>query len=327
MTTTREPVIDVHLDAAAWRAARDEEVRRGLCAQPPTLSPVWFYDEHGSDLFDEITRLPEYYQTRAERRLLQRHAGDLAELGIEVLVELGSGTSDKTVEILDALVEAGTLRTYVPFDVSDATMRDAISRLSPRYPTLGFHGVVGDFHRHLGELPDGGRRLVAFLGGTIGNFRPAERANFFAQLRGVLAADDLLLIGIDLLKPRERIVAAYDDAAGVTAAFNRNALVVLDRELDADLDPGAFDHVARWNEDDGWIEMWLRANRPVHAHVRALDLALDLEPGEEILTEISAKFAPDAFADELGAAGFEVTDTWVGDDAEFGLILARRTPA
>lgn len=327
MTSTREPVIDVHLDADAWRAARDDEVRRGLTAEPPTLSPVWFYDEHGSDLFDEITRLPEYYQTRAERRLLSRHAGDLAARGIEVLVELGSGTSDKTVELLDALVSAGTLRTYVPFDVSDATMRDAIARLADRYPSLDFHGVVGDFHRHLGELPDGGRRLVAFLGGTIGNFRPDERANFFAQLRDVLAADDLLLIGIDLLKPRDRIVAAYDDAAGVTAAFNRNALVVLDRELDADLDPAAFDHVARWNEADGWIEMWLRANRPVHAKVAALGIAVDLEPGEEILTEISAKFAPEAFAGELAAAGFDVEDTWVGDDAEFGLVLARRATA
>ena len=318
-----EPTIDVRLDAREWQEARDAEVRRGLSADQPWLSPVWFYDEHGSDLFDEITRLPEYYQTRAERRLLEDHAPELAEHGVVTMVERGSGTSDKTEVILDALVESGRLRTYVPFDVSEATLRQAIDRLRVRYPGLRFHGVVGDFHRHLGAIPEGGPRLVAFLGGTIGNLRPAERKRFLFDLDCALERQDLVLIGIDLVKEPARIVSAYDDSRGVTAAFNRNALTVLDRELHADLDPDDFEHVARWNEDERWIEMRLRARRPVHASVADLDLTIDLRPGEDLLTEISAKFSPEGFAAELWESGFEEVETWVSEGEEFGLVLAR----
>jgi L-histidine N-alpha-methyltransferase len=318
-----EHVIDVRLDANEWQEARDAEVRRGLTAEQPWLSPVWFYDEHGSDLFDEITRLPEYYQTRAERQLLEDHAPELADLGIVTLVELGSGTSDKSVVILDALVGSGELQTYVPFDVSEATLRQAIARLQPRYPGLRFHGVVGDFHRHLGAIPEQGPRLVAFLGGTIGNLRPAERKRFLFDLDCAMERRDLVLIGIDLVKEPDRIVAAYDDSQGVTAAFNRNALAVLDRELHADLDPDDFDHVARWNADERWIEMRLRARRPVHAEVADLDLTIDLRAGEDLLTEISAKFSPADFAAELWDCGFEEVKTWVSTGEEFGLVLAR----
>jgi L-histidine N-alpha-methyltransferase len=316
--------IEVLLDEQSWREARDAGVRSGLAATPPELSPVWFYDERGSNLFDDITRLPEYYQTRAERRLLRDHADDLAALDIETLVELGSGTSDKTVEILGALEGAGSLRTYVPFDVSEATLRDAIAKLGAQFPTLAFHGIVGDFHQHLGQIPTAGRTLVAFLGGTIGNLRPAERGRFFDDLASAMDDDDLLLIGIDLLKDPTVIVAAYDDAAGVTAAFNRNSLVVLDRELGADFDPEDFDHIARWNEDEGWIEMRLRARRPVHATIAALDLVIDLREGEDLLTEISAKFTPDRFAAELGAHGFRADQTWISEGDEFALVVARR---
>ena len=326
MTTLEEPSIDVLLQAQEWQDARAEGVRTGLAEDQPELSPVWFYDERGSNLFDEITRLPEYYQTRAERRLLQGHADDLAALGIETLVELGSGTSDKTVEILGALAGAGTLQTYVPFDVSEATLRDAIAKLSSRFPGLGFHGIVGDFHRHLGQIPTEGRTLVAFLGGTIGNLRPAERGRFFDDLASAMDDDDLLLIGIDLLKDPSRIVAAYDDASGVTAAFNRNSLVVLDRELGADLDPDDFDHVARWNEDEHWIEMRLRARRPVHATIASLDVVIDLREGEDLLTEISAKFTPEEFAAELAQHGFAAAETWISGGDEFALVLARRVP-
>lgn len=324
MSGPPEPRIEVLLDARAWQDARADGVRSGLAQTPPELSPVWFYDERGSNLFDEITRLPEYYQTRAERQLLRDHVADLAALGIETLVELGSGTSDKTVEILGALVGAGSLRTYVPFDVSEATLRDAIAKLGAQFTDVGFHGIVGDFHQHLGQIPTEGRTIVAFLGGTIGNLRPAERGRFFDDLGSAMGDDDVLLIGIDLLKDPGTIVAAYDDAAGVTAAFNRNSLVVLDRELDADFDPDDFDHVARWNEADGWIEMHLRARRPVHATVASLGLTVDLLEGEHLLTEISAKFAPEAFAAELAEHGFDAEQTWISDGGAFGLVLARR---
>lgn len=316
-------LIDVRLDAREWQEARDDEVRRGLSADQPWLSPVWFYDERGSDLFDEITRLPEYYQTRAERQLLEDHAPELAGLGIVTLVELGSGTSEKSEVILDALVGSGELHTYVPFDVSEATLRQAIDRLHGRYPDLRFHGVVGDFHRHLGAIPEDGPRLVAFLGGTIGNLRPAERKRFLFDLDCALERRDLVLIGIDLVKEPDRIVAAYDDSQGVTAAFNRNALTVLDRELHADLDPDDFDHVARWNADERWIEMRLRARRPVHAEVTDLGLTIDLRTGDDLLTEISAKFSPADFAAELWDCGFEEVKTWVSAGEEFGLVLAR----
>lgn len=324
MTAVEEPCVDVLLHAREWQELRDAGVRTGLAASPPELSPVWFYDDHGSDLFDQITRLPEYYQTRAERRLLCQHQDDLAALGIETLVELGSGTSDKTVEILQALGGSGALHTYVPFDVSEATLRGAIDRLGVRFPELAFHGIVGDFHQHLGRVPTAGRTLVAFLGGTIGNFRPEERGRFFDDLASAMDGDDLLLIGIDLLKDPDTIVAAYDDAAGVTAEFNRNSLVVLDRELGADFDPADFDHVARWNPDERWIEMRLRARRPVHATIASLDVVVDLREGEDLLTEISAKFAPDGFAAELAAHGFAADQTWVSEGAEFALVLARR---
>lgn len=317
------PTVDVHLDAAAWTAARDAEVRRGLAATPKSLDPLWFYDEHGSALFDEITRLPEYYQTRAERSILLDHASEIAEMGIDTLVELGSGTSDKTTALLDAMEAAGTLERYVPVDVSAETLRAAAGSLQARYPNVAIHGVVGDFHRHLGHIPGGGRRLVAFLGGTIGNFRPAVRAGFYRQLAATLGPDDAFLIGIDLLKDPATIVAAYDDAAGVTAEFNRNALRVLNHELQADFDLTAFEHVARWSPEDRWIEMHLRTATAQQVRVEALDLDVALEPGESLLTEISAKFEPDAFAAELAAAGFGVERTWTSPGDEFALVFAR----
>lgn len=324
MTTFDEPSIEVLLDADEWKAARAAEVQRGLTSDPLEISPMWFYDERGSVLFDEITRLPEYYQTRAERRLLSDHAWDLTRLGVETMVELGSGTSDKTVEILRALDVTGALKTYAPFDVSEVTLREAIAKLAIQFPDLGFHGIVGDFHRHLHRIPTTGPTLVAFLGGTIGNLRPAERARFLDDLAGVMDGDDHLLVGIDLVKDEAKIVAAYDDARGVTAAFNRNALLALDRELRADFDPLDFDHVARWNAEERWIEMRLRARRPVHATIPSLDVVVDLREGEDLLTEISAKFTPDDFAAELAHHHFAVEETWISAGDEFALVLARR---
>ncbi|MEA2704675.1 MAG: L-histidine Nalpha-methyltransferase, partial [Actinomycetota bacterium] len=253
--------IDVHLAPDALRSALRADVAEGLTASPKELPPKWFYDERGSELFDEITRLPEYYPTRRERAILEQRAPEIAALsGADTLVELGSGTSEKTRLLLDACVAGGAgLRRFIPFDVSEATLRQAATAVAAEYPTVAVHAVCGDFDHHLGTIPGGGRRLVAFLGGTIGNLDPKPRAEFLAALSANLAPGDALLLGTDLVKDPGRLVAAYDDAAGVTAAFNRNVLRVVNRELSADFDPDSFAHVALWDPANEWIEMRLRA--------------------------------------------------------------------
>ena len=323
MTSTTSPQIDVHLDALAWRDAQADDARRSLSDPVPWLDPVWFYDEHGSDLFDEITRLPEYYPTRVEAALLEAHAGSLTDLGIETLVELGSGTSDKTRIILDALTADDSLQRYVPFDVSEDTLRHAAADLSLRYPSLLVHGIVGDFHHHLGAIPAGDARLLAFLGSTIGNFQPEVRARFLGQLRTTLTPDDRLLLGIDLVKEADTLVRAYDDAAGVTAAFNRNALRVLNAELGTDFDPDGFEHLARWDDTNAWIEMRLRAIADQCVTVPGLSMPLRFARGDEIRTEISAKFTVERMTDELAAAGFDVDQAWCAPGDAFALLVAR----
>jgi L-histidine N-alpha-methyltransferase len=321
-STTATHTIDVHLDTDVWLAAQADAARRTLAATPPSLDPVWFYDEHGSELFDAITRLPEYYPTRTERALLIEHAPALAALGVETLVELGSGTSDKTTELLDAMVAAGALRTYVPFDVSEETLRDAVDRLSARYPSLEFHGIVGDFHRHLDTIPAKGRRLVAFLGSTLGNLRPAERRRFLTDLDCTMNRDDHLLLGVDLVKGPDRLVAAYDDAAGVTAEFNRNALRVLNARLGTDFDVDGFEHHAVWVDDEAWIEMRLRARTEHVVSVPGLDHPLRFAPGDELRTEISAKFTVDTMTAELWDSGFVLDQAWTAPGNDFALLLA-----
>ncbi len=315
--------VDVHLDAADWAAARDAETAAGLLSSPKVLSPVWFYDERGSDLFDEITRLEEYYPTRAERAILAAHSGDIARLtGASTLVELGSGTSDKTRLLIEAMLAAGHLDRFVPLDVSEETLRAAASSLAVEYG-ISVRAVVGDFHRHLGRIPRVGRRVIAFLGGTIGNFDPVQRQGFLRDLRGSMGQDEWFLLGADLVKAPARLVAAYDDARGVTAEFNRNALRVLNRELDADFDVEAFEHVARWNASESWIEMWLRSSRGQRVRVAGLDLDVAIAEGEEIRTEISAKFTPDGLRGELEQAGFTTEASWTDPAGDFLLTLAR----
>ncbi len=315
--------IDVHLTAADLLAAMRADVRRGLGTTPKTLPPKYFYDARGSALFEEITRLPEYYPTRTERAILVARADEIATLsGADTLVELGSGSSEKTSLLLDALTTAGRLRRYVPVDVSDSALEGAMSSLSTRYPDLELHGVVADFEVHLDELPPGGRRMVAFLGSTVGNFeRPARRA-FLAMVRRGLVAGDTLLLGTDLVKDSSRLVAAYDDAAGVTAEFNRNVLRVLNRDLSADFNPQAFDHVARWNARQEQMEMWLRARRGHRVRLDDLDIEVSFEAGEEMRTEVSAKFRVAGVQAELGDAGFAVLRTWTDGDGDFALTLA-----
>jgi L-histidine N-alpha-methyltransferase len=315
--------IAVHLGEDDMRRGLRDDVHRGLCASPKWLPPKWFYDERGCALFEQITRLPEYYPTAREREILERRADEIAAAtDADTLVELGSGSSAKTRILLDALRDHGTLRRFVPFDVSEPTLRDAGTRIVSEYPGVHVHAVVGDFERHLGLLPREGRRLVAFLGGTVGNLAPAERAAFLTEVAGLLSPGDALLVGTDLVKDEERLVRAYDDDAGVTAAFNRNVLHVVNRELAADFVPGRFAHVARWNADEEWIEMRLRSEGAQQVRVGRLDLAVHFDDGEELRTEISAKFRRARLESELGAAGLVLRHWWTDAAGDFALSLA-----
>jgi L-histidine Nalpha-methyltransferase len=315
--------IDVHLSPGDVRQRMRADAITGLQAEAKSIPPVWFYDERGSQLFEEITRLPEYYPTRTERHLLETYAPTMAELSkADTLVELGAGACEKTRVLLDALQEFGTLKRYVPFDVSDEFLRDAASTLSDEYDGLAVHLVIGDFSEHLAQIPIEGRRMVAFLGGTIGNLDPARRSRFLFDLNCTMSSDDSLLLGADLVKDRGRLVAAYDDAAGVTAQFNKNVLYVLNKQLDGNFDPESFTHVARWNEDEQWIEMRLRAEKASDVTLGDAGITVHFDEGEELLTEISAKFTPDRIETELHAAGFVVDGMWGADEGEFVLTLA-----
>ena len=316
-------LLDIHLTDADADAALRADARAGLTADPKHLPPKWFYDARGSELFEQITELPEYYPTRTERALLARSVDEIAALsGADTVVELGSGSSAKTRLLLDAFTRAGTLRQYVPQDVSESALRPAMDALAHEYPGLELHGVVGDFTRHLDRLPRGRRRLVAFLGGTIGNLVPAERAAFLTQLRSVLVPGEQLLLGTGLIVDEDVLVRAYDDAAGITAEFNRNVLRVLNRELAADFDVEAFTHRAVWDREHEWIEMRLRADRAMTVALRELDLTVEFAAGEELRTEISAKFLPGGVRGWLEATGFTFTRSWTDSDHRFALTLA-----
>jgi L-histidine N-alpha-methyltransferase len=316
-------LLDIHLTEDDADAALRADARAGLTATPKQLPPKWFYDARGSALFEQITELPEYYPTRTERALLERSVDEIAAAsGADTLVELGSGSSAKTRLLLDAFHRAGTLRRYVPQDVSASALRLAMDALAAEYPDLALHGVVGDFTTHLDRLPRGDRRMVAFLGGTIGNLLPPERTAFLTQLRSVLQPGEQLLLGTGLVVEEDVMVAAYDDAAGVTAEFNRNVLHVLNRELGADFDVDAFAHHARWDRTHEWIEMRLRAERAMTVHLAGLGLTIEFAAGEEMRTEISTKFRPGGVRGWLEATGFEVTRSWTDPDDRFALTLA-----
>jgi L-histidine N-alpha-methyltransferase len=293
-----------------------------LTASPKELPPKWFYDERGSQLFDEITRLDEYYPTRREREILVQHAADVAATGADTLVELGSGTSEKTRLLLDAMAAAGHLRRFVPFDVDEVTLRGAAEAVAVEYDGIDVHAIVGDFEHHLGRIPGGGQRVIAFLGGTIGNLHPEQRARFLAEIADGMRAGDGFLLGTDLVKDIDRLEAAYDDAKGVTAEFNRNVLHVVNRRLGADFVPERFTHVARFDKDAEWIEMLLRADTDQTVHVPALELTVDFAAGEEMRTEISAKFRRPGIESELTAAGLRLTNWWTDTHGDFALSLS-----
>jgi L-histidine N-alpha-methyltransferase len=325
MTTFR---LDSFLPADHLADQLRADVADGLTRVPKELPPKWFYDERGSALFDEITRLPEYYPTRAEREILTARAAEVAVVtGAHTLVELGSGAAEKTRLLLSALAGGGTLRRYVPVDVSEAPLWESGRALVGEYPALAVHAVLADFESHLEMLPGllagGSPRLTAFLGGTVGNLAPQPRAAFLAAVRESTAAGDWLLLGTDLVKDPAVLVAAYDDAAGVTAEFNRNVLHVINRELKADFDVDGYQHVAVWDPVNEWIEMRLRSVRDQEVNVATLDLGVRFAAGEEMRTEISAKFRPDAVRAELATAGFAGQSQWTDAAGRFALTLAR----
>ncbi|MEU3608145.1 L-histidine N(alpha)-methyltransferase [Streptomyces sp. NPDC035033] len=306
-------------DAAAADLRAD--VLHGLTRSPKELPPKWFYDARGSELFDAITRLPEYYPTRAEREILAARAPEIAAAtGARTLVELGSGSSEKTRFLIDALLPG--LAAYVPVDVSESALTGAAGALLADRPELRVHALVADFTRGI-ALPDApGPRLVAFLGGTIGNLLPEERRVFLRSVRTMTAPGDAFLLGTDLVKDESTLVAAYDDAAGVTAEFNKNVLAVIDRELGADADPDDFEHVARWDREREWIEMRLRARHALTVKIPDLDLAVPFAAGEELRTEVSAKFRQEGVRAELAEAGLELVRWWTDDGGRFALSLA-----
>jgi L-histidine N-alpha-methyltransferase len=316
--------IESHLGGDAERSlARD--ALEGLTRPFKELPPKHFYDTRGAALFDRICELPEYYPTRAERSILASSAGQLAAFtGAAELVELGSGTASKTRVLLDALHEAGTLERYIPVDVTESMVRECAVELTARYPGLEVHGVIGDFERHLDRIPEArGPRLVVFLGGTIGNLLPATRRRFLSAIARMLGPRDHLLMGADLVKDPEVLRAAYDDAQGVTAEFNRNLLHVLNRELHADFDPRDFEHVALFDPEEEWIEMRLRSRREHVVRVAALGLEVHFEAGEEMRTEISAKFTRERLAGELAGSGLALVRWLTDPERRFALTLSR----
>jgi L-histidine Nalpha-methyltransferase len=319
--------VEVHtyLGAHDERALADD-VLDGLTRPFKELPPKHFYDARGAELFDRICELPEYYPTRTERAILEARAAEIVErTGAAEIVELGSGTAAKTRILLDAMREAGTLRRYVPLDVTEQMILETASSLVEQYPGLLVHGIVGDFERHLHHLPPAlGPRLVVFLGGTIGNFTPGSRRRFLRGLAKAMGPSDHLLLGTDLVKDPAVIEAAYDDSEGVTAEFNRNVLHVVNRELDADFDVAAFEHVAFFDREREWIEMRLRAASRQNVHIGALGLDVVFEPREELRTEISAKFTADRLRGDLAAAGLELEQVFSDDDGLFAVSLSRR---
>ncbi|MET9026727.1 L-histidine N(alpha)-methyltransferase [Nocardia sp. NPDC004168] len=317
--------LDIHLTEDDLNTALRSDARLGLTANPKWLPPKWFYDAKGSELFERITELPEYYPTRTERALLERVVDEIADAAqAEVLVELGAGSAAKTRLLLTALSARGPLKKYVPQDVSSAALRAAADEVAVEFPGLAVHGVVSDFTDTLANLPRGGRRMIAFLGGTIGNLVPAERAEFLARIHDLLEPGEQLLLGAGLVTDPAVLVPAYDDAAGVTAEFNRNVLHVLNSRLRADFAPEKFRHVAVWDVEREWIEMRLEASEDMTVAVGDLDLTVRFGRGEQMRTEISAKFRVEGLEAELAAAGFATGHVWTDPDDRFALLLAGR---
>jgi L-histidine Nalpha-methyltransferase len=317
--------IDVLLEPSDARSALHDATFWSLRETPKELPAVWLYDERGSRLFDEITRLPEYYLTRCEREILRRHAPEIARrTGARTLVELGSGTAEKTRLLLDALTAAATLERFVPLDVSAATLEVSAHAIVAAYPSLGVHALVADFERDLDRLPPGERRLVAFLGSTIGNLAPSRRARFLTAVAAALGPEDAFLLGIDLVKDPARLEAAYGDTAGVTEAFVRNGLVAVNRVLGATFDQERLEFGSRWDPAAEWVDIGFRARAAHVVTIRELEVDLALAEGEWLRFEISAKFRRARIERELDEAGLRLDAWWTDTAGDFALLLASR---
>ncbi|MFT7475771.1 MAG: L-histidine N-alpha-methyltransferase [Verrucomicrobiales bacterium] len=315
--------IDTYLDADYFDRTLRDDVLNGLTGSFKELPPKWFYDDLGSELFDKITRLKEYYPTEAERSILERRALDIAiRSGADTLVELGSGTADKTRVLLDAMSSTGQLKRFVPFDVSEGILRSSSADLLEEYQGLEIRGVVGDFERHLSNIPGGGTRVTALLGGTVGNFNPHERKGLLTDIVSGMAPGDTFLLGTDLVKDEGRMVLAYDDPHGVTAAFNKNVLNVLNRRLNANFDLDNFEHVAYFDAENKWMDLRLRSLLDQDIRIEALDLDLHFDSGEEMRTEISAKFHKSGVVGELETVGLELIDWWTDERSDYALSLS-----
>jgi L-histidine N-alpha-methyltransferase len=322
-TRTRQVTVDVHLEGGQEHELK--LIRDGLLAEPRRISSRFFYDDRGSHLFESICDLPEYYQTRAEADILCERAREIvAATAAEELVELGSGAATKTRVLLDAMNEAGTLERYIPFDVNESIVRRTAVELTGLYPRLAVHGVIGDFVEHFGNIPEGDHRLFIFLGGTIGNFLPAQALRFLSQIRDAMGESDHFLLGTDLIKNPEVLHAAYNDSRGLTAEFNRNVLRVVNRIADGNFDSVEYEHEAFYNEAEHRIEMWLRSRRDQTVRLNAVDLEFEVARGERILTEISTKFDRELVRTLLGGAGLSLTAFHTDSAERFAISVSRR---
>lgn len=317
--------IDEYAPVADHRAALAEDVRRGLSLELKELPPKYFYDELGSDLFEKICDLPEYYQTRTERSIIERIAGELvACYRPRTLVEFGSGSSVKTRLLLTAMEEAGTLSRYVPIDISREMLVATAESLVREYPELKVDAVIGDFNDGLPEMEGEGPSLVIFLGSTIGNFRHHEALAFLRKVSAHMREDDLFLLGVDLVKEPATLNAAYNDSAGVSAEFNLNVLRVINRQLGGRFDLATFAHYAFYNPGESQIEMHLASLVDQTVRIDDLDMTVDFHRGETILTEISRKFTRQSAERLLTDSGFIPLDFYTDPSRLFGLCLARR---
>ena len=327
MTTTSTSSrlrVENYLDEGYFDRALRSDVLAGLQKTPKRLPPKWFYDDRGSELFEQITRLTEYYPTEAERSILSARANDIAlASGADTLVELGSGAADKTRVLLDGLSSTGQLRGFVPFDVSEGILRSSSVALLDEYADLVIDGVVGDFEHHLGKIPREGKQLIALLGGTVGNFYPEHRKQFLTEVVEGMKPGDTFLLGTDLVKDVDRLELAYNDPQGITAEFNKNVLAVLNDRVDANFDMDAFEHLATFDTTNEWIDIRLRSLVDQEVRVEGLDLDISFTAGEELETEISSKFRKERVEEIVAEVGLELIEWWTDERGDYALSLSR----
>jgi L-histidine N-alpha-methyltransferase len=323
--TERDIRVDVLRDETEGSPALHEATLRGLRSEVKELPAVWLYDERGSRMYEEITRLPEYYLPRREGEILRAHAASIARrTQARTLVELGAGTAKNSRLLLDALQAGGTLELFVPLDVSEQILRASAQAIAAAYPRVRVHALVGDFERDLAALPESEPRLIAFLGSTIGNLYPEQRGRLLKILASLLARHDGFVLGVDLVKEAARLESAYNDSRGVTEAFVRNALTAVNSELGATFEQRRFGYEARWDPEHEWMEIGLRARRAHTVSIRGLELDVAFEESEPLRVEISAKFSREQVELEAARAGLLVDSWWTDRAGDFAVALVFR---